>query len=289
MSYFPWHDKSRRKRILLFTGGGHVDLYVDVEDMKARGKSVKKWGVFVDVVNFWIEGPYEDSKRALDAFVDAVNVNENSHIIHIAADKTMTAFDDIISRYPEIFSLEEGVIARYKEAKEVVYEYGMGRGWVWDMDCGREYEWAIPTNEKVEDNGKGKNQGGATHDDDDVYSFDDITTWESMISEDRLNYVHRELIPILEIVRSMPRFDEVNLDLAPNNVTHDESVKARGMERGEDEREIAKNKKSKDNEKGKNQGTAAHDKRVKERGMEHGKHNSLVVQNKFAALSLLDI
>ncbi|KAJ0759353.1 putative Zinc finger, SWIM-type, MULE transposase domain, FHY3/FAR1 family [Helianthus annuus] len=42
---------------------------------------------------------------------------------------------------------------------------------------------------------------------------------ESLISKERFNYVHRELTQVVEIVRNMPVFDEVTLDLAPNNVS----------------------------------------------------------------------
>ncbi|KAI3509666.1 hypothetical protein L1887_25128 [Cichorium endivia] len=42
---------------------------------------------------------------------------------------------------------------------------------------------------------------------------------ESLMSKDRFGYVHKELTQILEIVRNMPVFDEVTLDLGPNNVT----------------------------------------------------------------------
>ncbi|CAH1450154.1 unnamed protein product [Lactuca virosa] len=41
---------------------------------------------------------------------------------------------------------------------------------------------------------------------------------ECLISKDRFSYVHKELNQILEIVRSMPVFDEVTLDLGPNTV-----------------------------------------------------------------------
>ncbi|XP_076886313.1 putative protein FAR1-RELATED SEQUENCE 10 isoform X1 [Bidens hawaiensis] len=42
---------------------------------------------------------------------------------------------------------------------------------------------------------------------------------ESMISKERFNYAHRELTQIVEIVRNMPVFDELALDLAPNNAS----------------------------------------------------------------------
>ena len=42
---------------------------------------------------------------------------------------------------------------------------------------------------------------------------------ESLISEERFSYVHRELTHFLENVRNMPANDEVTLNLAPNNAS----------------------------------------------------------------------
>ncbi|KAL8255249.1 hypothetical protein R6Q59_033470, partial [Mikania micrantha] len=41
---------------------------------------------------------------------------------------------------------------------------------------------------------------------------------EALITKDRFDYVHRELTQIVEIVRNMPVFDEVALDLAPGEL-----------------------------------------------------------------------
>ncbi|KAL4555361.1 hypothetical protein LXL04_037979 [Taraxacum kok-saghyz] len=41
---------------------------------------------------------------------------------------------------------------------------------------------------------------------------------ESLMSKDRFGYVHKELTQVLEVVRNMPVFDEVGLDLGPSNV-----------------------------------------------------------------------
>ncbi|XP_071699337.1 26S proteasome non-ATPase regulatory subunit 4 homolog [Rutidosis leptorrhynchoides] len=262
MVYFPWRDPSRRKRILLFTGGGHVDLDVDIEKMKDLGKSVKESSVAVDVINFWIEGPYKDSNMARKEFVEAVKVNENSHFINFKAKETDTAFD-IISRYPKTFSLEEGVLARYKEAIDNekgknqgapvhydVYENenGMGSSWVWDIMN------TIPTNEKARDSEKGEIQGGATHD-----------------------------VPVnargMECGKRESRNKKAKYNEKRKNQgggAHDDvRVKARGMEHGKHE---SRNKKAKDNEKGKNQRAAA--------AAAAAAHNHLELQNTFATLSL---
>ncbi|XP_071698943.1 26S proteasome non-ATPase regulatory subunit 4 homolog [Rutidosis leptorrhynchoides] len=95
-----------RKRLLFFTGG-RIDL--NVQQAEEFGTFLKGLGVAIDVVNFIVEGYFEDSTKALNALVAAVD-NNNSNIVHLQAEH-FTHYSDVISRAPKIFptaSLEEG-------------------------------------------------------------------------------------------------------------------------------------------------------------------------------------
>ncbi|XP_071701338.1 uncharacterized protein [Rutidosis leptorrhynchoides] len=117
-------SKSKPKRIYLFTGGGCIHL--NVKEMEDIGELLKECGVAVDVFNFFLEGKqFEDSKMALDKFVAAAvndnnNNNNSKHIVHFLAGPT-TDLDEIINRFPHIFSgasPEEEMIARNEITKD---------------------------------------------------------------------------------------------------------------------------------------------------------------------------
>ncbi|XP_071726012.1 26S proteasome non-ATPase regulatory subunit 4 homolog [Rutidosis leptorrhynchoides] len=106
-------DAPNQKRLLFFTGGC-VEL--DIQDAVKFGTCLKGLGVAVDVVNFIVKGYFEDSTKVLEAFVAAVDCNNNSNITHIQAE-LFEHHSGVMSRAPKIFptsSLEEG---RNQESK----------------------------------------------------------------------------------------------------------------------------------------------------------------------------
>ncbi|GAQ89627.1 26S proteasome non-ATPase regulatory subunit [Klebsormidium nitens] len=71
-------NKNQRQRIVLFAGSP-VDA--DKESLVRIGKKLKKNNVAVDIVNFGEEDPSKLEK--LEAFLGAVNSNDNSHLVTV--------------------------------------------------------------------------------------------------------------------------------------------------------------------------------------------------------------
>ncbi|XP_071703671.1 uncharacterized protein [Rutidosis leptorrhynchoides] len=117
MVLFPSWVPNKLKRLLFFTGG---PINMNIQEVVHFGKRLKRERVAVDVFNFYVQKEgCEDSKRKLNAFVAAVNNNNNSHIQHFQAEPC-TRFSYILSSTPEIFPLasrEEGEIPGIKEWK----------------------------------------------------------------------------------------------------------------------------------------------------------------------------
>nr|XP_043630953.1 uncharacterized protein LOC122602322 [Erigeron canadensis] len=66
---------------MIFLAGSLVDLFgTDAVDY---GSNLKGLGVAVDVVNFYLEDKPKNTRMELDAFVEAANSNDNSHIEHV--------------------------------------------------------------------------------------------------------------------------------------------------------------------------------------------------------------
>lgn len=69
----------QRQRIVVFVSS---PVLTDVETLVKLGKSLKKNNVSVDVINIGLEG---DNVAKIDAFIGAVNSNDNSRSLHVAS------------------------------------------------------------------------------------------------------------------------------------------------------------------------------------------------------------
>eukprot|EP00249_Psilotum_nudum_P020010 c27520_g2_i1 orf=216-1478(+) len=71
-------NKQQRQRIVLFAGSA---IAADKKTLEAIGKKLKKNNVALDIIDF---GEEEDGKpEKLEALLNAVNSNDNSHIVHV--------------------------------------------------------------------------------------------------------------------------------------------------------------------------------------------------------------
>ncbi|KND01682.1 proteasome regulatory particle base subunit RPN10 [Spizellomyces punctatus DAOM BR117] len=84
-------NKNQRQRIVVFVGS---PLEEDEKTLVRLGKKLKKNNVAVDIVNF---GEESENTQKLEAFVAAVNSNDNSHLVsippgpHILSDVLLTS------------------------------------------------------------------------------------------------------------------------------------------------------------------------------------------------------
>lgn len=69
----------QRQRIVVFVSS---PIAADLEALARLGKKLKKNNVAVDVVNIGLEG---ENKEKIDAFMAAVNSNDNSRALHVSA------------------------------------------------------------------------------------------------------------------------------------------------------------------------------------------------------------
>ncbi|KAI8913582.1 hypothetical protein EDD86DRAFT_200935 [Gorgonomyces haynaldii] len=70
-------NKSQRPRVIVFVGS---PIPEDEKALVKLGKKLKKNGVAVDVVNF---GQEEENTAKLQAFIEAVNSSDNSHLVSV--------------------------------------------------------------------------------------------------------------------------------------------------------------------------------------------------------------
>ncbi|KAJ3096949.1 hypothetical protein HDU97_005424 [Phlyctochytrium planicorne] len=70
-------NKNQKQRIIVFVGS---PLEEDEKDLVKLGKKLKKNNVAVDVINF---GEDEENTAKLEAFINAVNSADNSHLVSI--------------------------------------------------------------------------------------------------------------------------------------------------------------------------------------------------------------
>ena len=73
-------NKHQRQRIVVFVGSP-VDA--DVKTLEKVAKQLKKNSVAVDVVNFGTENMDNGNGEKLEAFIAAVNSNDNSHLVTV--------------------------------------------------------------------------------------------------------------------------------------------------------------------------------------------------------------
>lgn len=72
-------NKNGGQRIVVFVGSPIIET---IEKMLKVGKLLKKNGIAVDVINF---GQIDENQEKLLEFVNAVNSNDNSHLINVPA------------------------------------------------------------------------------------------------------------------------------------------------------------------------------------------------------------
>ena len=72
-------NKHQRMRIVLFVGS---PIEADSSELTSVGKKLRKCNVAVDVVSF---GDVDENAEKLDAFMSAVNKNNNSHLVTVPA------------------------------------------------------------------------------------------------------------------------------------------------------------------------------------------------------------
>lgn len=75
----------QRQRIVVFVSS---PLKAETEELVKLGKKLKKNNVAIDIVNIGLEG---ENTAKIDAFIEAVNSNDNSHALHVAAGNTNLA------------------------------------------------------------------------------------------------------------------------------------------------------------------------------------------------------
>lgn len=74
----------QRQRIVAFISS---PILVETEALVKLGKNLKKNNVSVDVVNVGLEG---DNQAKIDAFINAVNSNDTSRVLHVAPGQNLT-------------------------------------------------------------------------------------------------------------------------------------------------------------------------------------------------------
>eukprot|EP00274_Cyanoptyche_gloeocystis_P007996 CAMPEP_0196657508 /NCGR_PEP_ID=MMETSP1086-20130531/23842_1 /TAXON_ID=77921 /ORGANISM="Cyanoptyche gloeocystis , Strain SAG4.97" /LENGTH=359 /DNA_ID=CAMNT_0041990665 /DNA_START=75 /DNA_END=1154 /DNA_ORIENTATION=+ len=98
-------NKNQRQRIIVFVGS---PIGTDVQSLVRIGKKLKKNNVAVDIVNFGEEG---ENTEKLEAFLNAVNSNDNSHLITIPPGPHILS--DILIESPVIAGDGEGGISAF--------------------------------------------------------------------------------------------------------------------------------------------------------------------------------
>lgn len=83
----------QRQRIILFIAS---PISTPTETLVRLAKNLKKNSVAVDVINVGVEG---DNVKKIDAFMDAVNSNDNSHALHVEADGGMNLTDAVMNSH----------------------------------------------------------------------------------------------------------------------------------------------------------------------------------------------
>lgn len=87
-------NKNQKQRIVMFVGS---PVEVPTKDLIKLGKNFKKNNVAVDVINFGAENSQNENAEKLEAFVAAINSNDNSHLVnvppgpHVLADLVLTS------------------------------------------------------------------------------------------------------------------------------------------------------------------------------------------------------
>jgi len=87
-------NKNQRQRVILFVGSPVLD---DVAELVRLAKNFKKNNIAVDIINFGAENMTNENPEKLEAFIQAVNSSDNSHLVtippgpHVFSDLVMTS------------------------------------------------------------------------------------------------------------------------------------------------------------------------------------------------------
>ncbi|KAL7750971.1 proteasome regulatory particle base subunit rpn10 [Sorochytrium milnesiophthora] len=109
-------NRNQRQRVIVFVGS---PLDVDDKALVRLGKKMKKNNVAIDVINF---GEDVENAAKLEAFVNSVNSNDNSHLVSIPPGPHVLS--DIITRSP-ILEGEEGAMAAAAASGGGEFEFGV--------------------------------------------------------------------------------------------------------------------------------------------------------------------
>lgn len=121
-------NKNQRQRIILFVGS---ELSTDVKDLVKIGKKLKKNNVACDVVNF---GETEANLEKLEAFVAAVNSNDNSNLVTVPTGDVILS--DVLISSPLMTSDGEGTSAFAAAAAASAAAAAAGGGGGGDFEFG---------------------------------------------------------------------------------------------------------------------------------------------------------
>ncbi|KAI9016777.1 hypothetical protein DFJ74DRAFT_678281 [Hyaloraphidium curvatum] len=110
-------NKNQKQRIIIFAGS---PIEEDEKTLVKLGKKLKKNNVAVDVINF---GEEAENTTKLDAFVQAVNSNDNSHLVNIPPGPHILS--DVLLSSP-ILAGEDGVLPGFAgSAGGAGFEFGV--------------------------------------------------------------------------------------------------------------------------------------------------------------------
>jgi len=73
-------NKNQRQRVMMFVGSPVLD---DVAELVKLAKNFKKNNIAVDIINFGSENMTNENPEKLEAFIQAVNSSDNSHLVTI--------------------------------------------------------------------------------------------------------------------------------------------------------------------------------------------------------------
>jgi len=73
-------NKNQRQRVIMFVGSPVLD---DVAELVKLAKNFKKNNIAVDIINFGSENMTNENPEKLEAFIQAVNSSDNSHLVTI--------------------------------------------------------------------------------------------------------------------------------------------------------------------------------------------------------------
>jgi len=93
-------NKSQRQRIVLFIGS---PVSATTTELKRIGKRLKKTNIAVDIINF---GETMENTEKLQAFHEAVNNNQNSHLLSVPTGPHNLS--DYLSSFPDVFGSGSG-------------------------------------------------------------------------------------------------------------------------------------------------------------------------------------